>query len=82
VKLAILILIGILIVGCTAQIRTGSDFGTVVGAALLGAAMIEYERERSEPAARPSPELLPTRVVVEHDCTRPLEGISGNLKCR
>jgi hypothetical protein len=82
VKLAISILLGILIAGCTAQIRTGRDFATVVGVAVLSAGMIEYERERSDPAAQPSPELSPTRVVVEHDCTRPLDGISGNLKCR
>lgn len=82
VKFAIRILAGILIAGCTAQIRTGRDFGTVVGVAVLSAGMIEYERERSDPAAQPSPELSSTRTVIEHDCTRPLDGISGNLKCR
>ncbi|HYN11877.1 MAG TPA: hypothetical protein VET51_04430 [Burkholderiales bacterium] len=81
-KFAIPILISILIAGCTVQIRTGPDFAKVVGVAVVTAGMIEYERERSDPAAQPSPELSPTRSVVEHDCTLPLEGISGNLKCR
>ncbi len=81
-KFAIPILIGTLLAGCTVQIRTGPDFAKVVGVAAVTAGMIEYERERSDPAAQPSPGLSPTRSVVEHDCTLPLEGISGNLKCR
>jgi len=81
VKFAISLLIGILVAGCTVQIGTGRDFAGVVGVAVLTAGMIEYERERTDPAAQP-PELSSTRTVVEHDCTRPLDGISGNLKCR
>jgi hypothetical protein len=82
VKFALPVLIGISIAGCTVQIRTGPDFARVVGVAVVTAGMIEYERERSDPAAQPSPELSPMRTVAEHDCTRPLDGISGNLKCR
>ena len=32
--------------------------------------------------APPPPELDAGRRVVEHDCTKPLPEISGNLKCR
>jgi len=33
------------------------------------------------PAAR-VPELEPSRRVVEHDCTRPIEDWSANIKCK
>ena len=33
-------------------------------------------------AARRDPEADPSRLIEERDCTRPLEGLRGNLRCR
>lgn len=68
-----------MIAGCSAQVRVGPDFGTAVGVAVLAAGMYKYEMQRT---GEPVPELAPSRVIVEHDCTRPIDGIYGNLKCR
>jgi hypothetical protein len=33
-------------------------------------------------AARRDPEADPSRLIEERDCTRSLEGLRGNLRCR
>ena len=81
-KFAIPFLTTILIAGCTVQIRTGPDFAKVVGVAAVTAGMIEYERERSDPAAQPLPELTPDRRISEQDCTQPLDYSLGNIRCK
>jgi len=34
------------------------------------------------PGSLRSPELDPTRRIAEHDCTKPIEDWSANLRCR
>lgn len=41
-----------------------------------------YEGERAMPPSVQVPDLDPSRRVAEHDCTRPIEDWSANLKCR
>jgi hypothetical protein len=66
--------------GCTVHIDTGRDFGAVLGAAIVGGAIYEYELERR--GERAPGELDPGRRVNQQDCTRPIEDPSANLMCR
>jgi hypothetical protein len=41
-----------------------------------------YHSDREMPPLQRAPEMDPARRVVEHDCTKPIEDGSANLKCR
>lgn len=71
--------------------ESGSDLVTLIGLGIVAAGMIEmermreYDRYRSSPfpfSGRDIPPLASDRVVTEHDCTRPIEEFSGNIRCR
>jgi hypothetical protein len=64
----------------SASIPGYSRVGTLLSIVFLGG--LAYEGERATPPAVRVPELDPLRRVVEHDCTRPIEDWSANLKCR
>jgi len=53
---------------------SGSTAAALIGLGIAGA-VIYRGTERA-------PELAPVRKVNEQDCTRPIEDISANLKCR
>ena len=55
---------------------SGSSAAALIGLGIAGAVI-----HRSEASGR-APELAPVRRVNEQDCTRPIEDISANLKCR
>src|SRR6266478_2600680 len=55
---------------------SGSTAAALIGLGIAGAVI--YRSEASDRA----PELAPVRKVNEQDCTRPIEDISANLKCR
>ncbi len=55
---------------------SGSTAAALIGLGIAGAVIY-----RSEASGR-APELAPVRKVNEQDCTRPIEDISANLKCR
>lgn len=58
-----------------------SRFATLLSVLFL--AGVSYESDRAVlPHSAPVPELDPTRRVAEHDCTKPIEDWSANLKCR
>ena len=52
---------------------SGSTAAALIGLGIAGAVIYRSER---------APELAPVRKVNEQDCTRPIEDISANLKCR
>lgn len=79
-KTKTLLLLAVLAAGCTARIDTGRDLGAVLGLAIVGGAIYDYESERR--GERGALELDPGRRVNEQDCTRPIEDPSANLKCR
>ena len=64
--------------GLQVQIQGGRGLATLVGLGVLTAAMFDYAR--GWPSLAPA--LSPERRVNEHDCTRPIEEPSANLKCR
>jgi hypothetical protein len=53
---------------------SGATAAALIGLGIAGA-VIYRGTERA-------PELAPVRKVNEQDCTRPIEDISANLKCR
>ena len=55
---------------------SGSTAAALIGLGIAGAVIY-----RSEASGR-APELAPMRRVNEQDCTRPIEDISANLRCR
>ena len=55
---------------------SGASAAALIGLGIAGAVIY-----RSEASGR-APELAPVRRVNEQDCTRPIEDISANLKCR
>ena len=57
----------------------GRSLGTLFSIVFLAAVSHESDREMARSRA---PEPDPSRRIVEHDCTRPIEDWSGNLKCR
>ena len=57
-----------------------TSFGTLLS--LIFLAGVSYESVRMTPRSGPVPDLDPARRVVEHDCTRPIEDWSANLRCR
>jgi hypothetical protein len=57
---------------------SGSSAAALIGLGIAGAVI--YGSEAS--GAWRAPELAPVRKVNEQDCTRPIEDLSANLKCR
>jgi len=57
---------------------TGSSAAALIGLGIAGAVIYRSEASGTERA----PELAPVRKVNEQDCTRPIEDLSANLKCR
>jgi len=57
-----------------------TSFGTLLSIVFL--AGVSYEGERGPSRTIQVPEPDPTRRVVEHDCTKPIEDWSANLKCK
>src|SRR2546430_5936821 len=55
---------------------SGSTAAALIGLGIAGAVIYRSE------ASGGAPELEPVRRVNEQDCTRPIEDISANLKCR
>jgi hypothetical protein len=64
----------------SATIPGYSRVGTLLSIVLLTG--LAHESEREMPPSVRVPDLDPLRRVVEHDCTRPIEDWSANLKCR
>src|SRR5687767_7683726 len=80
--------------GAPVSVRAHShSLAALVVAGMFMAAAIDYSRN-PQPApsfssfadwfrgAPPPPALAAERRIVEHDCTKPLPQISGNLRCR
>lgn len=69
-----------------------TSLGTLLSIVFLAGVSYESDREMARSARYPhfphlpgdlrAPELDPSRRVVEHDCTRPIEDWSANLRCR
>ena len=57
---------------------SGSTAAALIGLGIAGAVIYRSEASAIERAS----ELAPVRRVNEQDCTRPIEDISANLKCR
>lgn len=66
--------------GGSVTIPGRSSLGTLLSIVFL--AGVSYEADRAVPWPGNLPELDPTRRVIEHDCTKPIEDWSANLKCR
>ena len=71
------------------QVRAhaGPDLVTLLGLTIIAATIVDMEREslrrRDDPlGSRDAPPLAADRAVFDHDCTRPIEQYSGNLRCR
>ncbi len=58
-----------------------TSFGTLLSLIFLAGVSYESALAVSRQSA-PIPDLDPSRRVVEHDCTKPIEDWSANLKCR
>ncbi len=62
----------------SASIQGGSAAGALLAIGLLGATVFsESDRVHHRP-----PALDPARTVNEQDCSKPIENLSANLKCR
>ena len=48
---------------------------------MLAAAVIDYERERTQVSATGA-EMDPGRRVNEQDCTKPIDYSLGNIRCK
>ena len=94
---AIAVALALLLAGCggNANMQANSNNGSASGAvsfpgrtslgtllSIVFLAGVSHEDGRRMPQPLPAPELDPTRRVVEHDCTKPIEDWSANLKCR
>ena len=71
----------------SAQIQSGSVWGTLLAVGILAAAWYGEDRERYGSGAFPSagapvPPLDERRRVNQQDCTRPIEDGAANLRCR
>ena len=66
--------------GSSVRVPGRSTLGTLISAVFL--AGVSYEDGREMPGSVPVSAPDPLRRVVEHDCTRPIEDWSANLKCR
>lgn len=87
-----LVLLCVLLAGCSAQVRSGSaDSGVFVQldggrglATALGLSMLAAGIHGAEWGApsRAVPELDPTRRVSEQDCSKPVDYTLGNIRCK
>ena len=69
-----------------------SSLGALLSIVFLAGVSYESDREMARsgrfpnssdlPGGPHAPELDPSRRIVEHDCTKPIEDWSANLKCR
>jgi len=70
----------------SASISGASSVAALLSAIFLAGISYESDRDAARLAPYPGslrePEPDPTRRVVEHDCTRPIEDWSANLRCR
>ena len=76
----------------SASVPGYSRLGTLLSLIFLGAVSYESDRDMARagyapyslhaPGVVPLPELDPSRRIVEHDCTKPIEDWSANLRCR
>ena len=70
----------------SASIPGASSVAALLSAIFLAGISYESDRDAARLAPYPGslrePEPDPTRRVVEHDCTRPIEDWSANLRCR
>lgn len=66
--------------GGSVSVQGSSTLGVLFAIAVLSGA--SYHSDRGMPPSQRAPEMDPARRVVEHDCTRPIEDLSANLKCR
>jgi hypothetical protein len=89
-------LIAVLLAGCggNANVQVNSNGASSGSAGVPGYSRVgtllsiifltglAYEGERAMPPSAHVPDLDPLRRVLEHDCTKPIEDWSANLKCR
>jgi hypothetical protein len=80
--------------GLQVSAQGGRGLALLLGVGVAAAAIVDYARYgwSSRPDAypylwnadgnRPAPPLAPERRVNEQDCSRPIEDLSANLKCR
>jgi hypothetical protein len=66
--------------GSSINVQGRSTLGALLSIVLI--AGVAYDGERDVPWSSRTPETDPSRRVVEHDCTKPIEDWSANLKCR
>lgn len=66
--------------GGSVSVQGSSTLGVLFAIAVLSGAA--YHSDREMPPSQRAPEMDPARRVVEHDCTKPIEDLSANLKCR
>lgn len=66
-----------------------SSLGTLLSIVFLAGVSYESDQEMARfshfshlPGGPHAPEHDPSRRIVEHDCTKPIEDWSANLKCR
>jgi hypothetical protein len=77
----------------TAPVPGVNATGAIAAAVLIGVAVVATSQEVTDVQPTPStaafsdwsprvvPAMAPERVIVEQDCTQPLD-LSGNLRCR
>lgn len=81
--------------GASVSVQAGNSLGALILGAGVVAAISGAWREAAQSgqgeqggqggqgsAARRDPEADPSRLIEERDCTRSLEGLRGNLRCR
>src|SRR5712664_3313528 len=73
---------------------SGSTAAALIGLGIIAAGMYDVERERAERyrgnpftatrdgGASFTPELAPSRMINEQDCTKPFDYSLGNLRCK
>ena len=61
------------------NVQAGSAAGVVAALATIAALLSVW---RDVPPERAVPEMLEGRAIREHDCTKPLEDWTANLRCK
>lgn len=73
------------------HVESASLAAVIIAGMFIAAAMEDAREPRPFPSfstfadwfrGTPRPELSPERTVSERDCTKPVDELSGNLKCR